>query len=81
MGFPVYNATMTDITPLVQLMQQQMEAQQKQTEVPQQQMEAMVAQLAATPSSATATYSAASIPTFTPFDSSAELWKDYRARF
>lgn len=64
---------MTDITPLVQLLQRQMETQQ-------QQMEALLNRLALPGSSATAV-TPTSIPNFVPFDPTSELWKDYRARF
>lgn len=58
---------MTDVTPLIQLMQKQMEAQQKQ-------METLVNRL-------TSPNNTSSIPSFVPFDPTSELWKDYYARF
>ena len=89
---------MSDITPLVQLLQQQMEAQQKQH---QQQMELLQKQIQqhagggphagkGNPGQGTDihcrwhrrdTPSGKYIPSFSPFDPSAELWKDYYARF
>ena len=68
---------MADITTLVQLMQKQMEAQQKQ-------MEELINRLAPLPGgSATSnvTSTPVSIPNFTSFDPTTELWKDYLARF
>ena len=81
---------MSDIRRLVEMMQQQMEAQRQQTEILQkqmleqqgaqqevqaqreayqQQMEALVNRLTTTSDSSAGTHPAASIPTFTPFDS------------
>ena len=41
----------------------------------------LVKQLVSTKDGTAATHSAASIPSFSPFDHSAELWKDYHTRF
>ncbi len=62
-------------------MEEQQKRQQEEREAHQKQLDALIARLAATPGGAIVTYPAASIPTFTLFDSSAKLWKGYLARF
>ena len=59
-----------------QAMQQQMELQRAQMEQQREQMVALVNSI-----SGTRVGNTASIPNFTPFDSTAELWKDYWDRF
>eukprot|EP00731_Ephydatia_muelleri_P035708 Em0150g6a len=71
---------MAETAKLIELLQQQLEAQRKQTEVliaaftsgAVKQESSSVPTLAAT---------AATIPSFVPFDATAELWTDYWARF
>eukprot|EP00731_Ephydatia_muelleri_P005288 Em0002g1464a len=71
---------MAETAKLIELLQQQLEAQRKQTEVliaaftsgAVKQESSSVPTLAAT---------AAMIPSFVPFDATAELWTDYWARF
>ena len=87
---------MLDLTQLVQLMQQQMEAQQKQhqqqmelvqkqiqqqTESHMLEKETLVKQLTSTPDGTAVTHPVAIITRVSPFDPNAELWKDNYARF
>ena len=69
-----------EIAELMQLMRTQMEEQRLAT---QQQLDAIVARLAGPGGGAgtAPTAAATTFPSFAPFDSSSELWKDYWARF
>lgn len=76
---------MTETTQLIQLLQQQIASQesrhQQQMELMQQQVQALVTQAGKTMAPVTQPPAAAATPSFTPFDSTSELWADYWARF
>ena len=68
---------MAETAKLIELLQQQMEAQRKQTE-------ALIAAFAgetAKREQPSLSVPAAAIPSFVPFDATVELWTDYSARF
>ena len=53
----------------------------KEREAQERRMHDLIARLAPTPATATAASTMVSIPSFAPFNSTSELWKDYWARF
>jgi hypothetical protein len=65
---------MAETAKLIELLQQQMEAQRKQTE-------ALIASETAKLEQPSLSVPAAAIPSFVPFDATVELWTDYSARF
>ena len=74
---------MAETTQLIQMLQEQLEAQKKQTEAlaeaQQKQTEALIAVL--TRETKVPSVPVATIPSFVPFDPTVELWTDYWARF
>ena len=80
---------MSEVAEFVKVFQQQLELQRQQMEQQRQEADRRFDMLVAklTPANGTSAVSspsmlsAASIPSFTPFDSTSELWKDYWTRF
>ena len=72
---------MAELKELVKLLQGQLEQQQKQMEAREQAMQKQMEALVNSLSNGNRVGNTASIPNFTPFDSTAELWKDYWDRF
>jgi hypothetical protein len=69
-----------DTAELIQLLQQQIQLQQQAMKDQQRQMASLVQELK-TKSTDSQPGQAVSIPSFTAFESTSELWKDYWARF
>ena len=71
---------MAETAKLIEMLQQQLEAQRKQTEIL---IAAFTSGAVKQESSSVPTLAAtvAAIPSFVPFDATAELWTDYWARF
>uniref|UniRef100_A0A5S6QBJ9 Uncharacterized protein n=1 Tax=Trichuris muris TaxID=70415 RepID=A0A5S6QBJ9_TRIMR len=67
------------MTQIVELFQKQMEMQQQQIEAQRKQIQTLLSRLA--PVTTTPPVVASSVPNFTAFDPTAELWKDYWTRF